>query len=147
MSTTEATTPDGADADGWTAPPVGRPSLRIPGHDLDHVDVRAGLAMLLQTGYNEARTVMVVEHALARWARGEEDAAERGAIDTSFHGIDLTSWRMVLAAARAGGERKAAAEAAYTPRHATGAGGTHDLADEAHEGATAGQAPAGGNDG
>jgi hypothetical protein len=45
--------------------------------------------------------------ALMRWARGEEAAAERGAIDGSFHGIDYTSWRRVLAAARAGGEAKA----------------------------------------
>jgi hypothetical protein len=43
-------------------------------------------------------------HTLNRWARGEEDAAQRGAIDLGFHGIDMTSWLRVLAAAMAGAD-------------------------------------------
>jgi len=47
---------------------------------------------------------MVIEHALMRWARGEEEAAQRGAIDRSFHGVSPTCWLRILAAARAGAE-------------------------------------------
>jgi hypothetical protein len=47
---------------------------------------------------------MVIEYALMRWARGEEEAAKRGAIDRSFHGISFTCWLRVLAAARASAE-------------------------------------------
>jgi hypothetical protein len=74
------------------------------GRNLDRIDVASGLRELGACGYSEPHTAMVIEYALKRWARGEEDAAERGAIDRSFHGIDLTSWMRVLAAARAGGE-------------------------------------------
>ena len=45
---------------------------------------------------------MVIEYALMRWARGEEDQAQKGAIDRAFHGIHLTCWLRVLAAAMAG---------------------------------------------
>jgi sugar phosphate isomerase/epimerase len=79
----------------------------IPGHNLDRVDVAAGLKALKDCGYDDMHTVMVIEHALMRWARGEEDAAERGAVDRSFYGIDLTSWYRVIAAARAAGEKAA----------------------------------------
>lgn len=44
---------------------------------------------------------MVIEHALMRWARGEEETAQRGAMDRSFHGINATCWTRVLAAAMA----------------------------------------------
>lgn len=81
-----------------------RPTRRIPGHSVDRVDVAAGLRELTACGYTEAETVMVIEYALMRWARGEEEAAQRGAIDRSFHGINLTCWIRVIAAARAGGE-------------------------------------------
>lgn len=81
----------------------GRPK---PGVNVDRIDVAAGLRELDACGWADAsaETRMVVEYALMRWARGEEEAAERGAIDRDFHGIDLTSWRRVLAAARAAGE-------------------------------------------
>jgi hypothetical protein len=46
-------------------------------------------------------TRVVIDYALRRWARGEEAAAQHAAIDGSFHGIDLTSWTRVLAAAMA----------------------------------------------
>lgn len=77
----------------------GRPT---PGVSVDKLDVAAGLKMLTDVcGYTDAKTIMVIEYALLRHAKGEELAAERGAIDRSFHGIDFTSWRMVLAAAMA----------------------------------------------
>ncbi len=84
-----------------------RPTKRIPGHDVARIDVAAGLRELKIIGYVEQHTVMVVEYALQRWARGEEEAAQRGAIDQAFHGINLTCWIRVLAAARAGGEAAA----------------------------------------
>lgn len=77
-----------------------RPGL-IPGHNVDVLDIDAGLLELEACGYREFHTRMVIEHALVCWARGEEASAQRGAIDQSFHGIDLTSWTRVLAAARA----------------------------------------------
>ena len=74
---------------------------KIPGYNVDKIDVEAGLQALQDCGYDEPFTVEVVAYALQRWARGEEAAAERGAIDRSFHGIDLTSWYRVIAAAQA----------------------------------------------
>jgi len=80
---------------------MNRPSQRIPGHNVDKVDVAAGLRELKECGYDDPKTVMVIEYALMRWARGEEAAAQKGAIDRSFHGINLTCWIRVIAAARA----------------------------------------------
>lgn len=77
------------------------PAQRKPGHNVDRVDVAAGLRELKACGYDDMHTTMVIEHALMRWARGEEEAAQRGAIDSSFHGINLTCWIRVIAAARA----------------------------------------------
>ncbi len=71
----------------------------VPGHNVDKVNVEVGLKELQATGYDHPNTIMVIEHALMRWQRGEEEQAERGAIDQSFYGIDFTSWRRVLAAA------------------------------------------------
>ncbi len=76
---------------------------RVPGYNVDPVDVGAGLALLEKFGYDDSRTRMVIEYALQRWARGEEVAAERSAIDKAFHGVDYTTWRAVLAAAVAKG--------------------------------------------
>ena len=78
-----------------------RPSRRIPGYNVDRIDVSAGLRELKACGYEEPETVMVIEYALMRWARGEEEQAQRGAIDRSFHGINRTCWLRVLAAALA----------------------------------------------
>lgn len=73
-----------------------------PGVNVDRLDIAAGLRELEACGYTDsAETRMVVTYALQRWARGEETQAERGAIDRSFYGIDLTSWKRVLAAAMA----------------------------------------------
>ncbi len=81
-----------------------RPTPRTPGYNVDRIDVAAGLRELESCGYDESRTVMVIEYALMRWARGEEAEAERGAIDQSFYGINLTCWIRVIAAARASAE-------------------------------------------
>lgn len=88
---------------------IARPRSRVPGHDVDRIDVAAGLRELAACGYDEPRTVMVIEYALMRWARGEEEQAQRGAIDRAFHGINLTCWLRVLAAARAHAEAGARA--------------------------------------
>ena len=71
----------------------------IAGHNVDRISVPAGLRELAACGYHEPKIRMVIEHALMRWQRGEEGAAQRGAIDRTFHGIDLTSWTRVIAAA------------------------------------------------
>lgn len=76
----------------------------IPGHNVDRIDVAAGVKELLACGYADAFTQLVIQHALMRWARGEEEAAQRGAIDRNFHGITLTCWYRVLAAAKAKAE-------------------------------------------
>ena len=81
----------------------GDPSLK-PGYNVDKIDVEAGLTELERCGYTSEHTRLVIEYALMRWKRGEEDQAQRGAIDEKFHGIDLTSWLRVLAAARATAE-------------------------------------------
>ncbi|WP_323016418.1 hypothetical protein [Castellaniella sp.] len=66
---------------------------------MDRIDVQAGTNELTACGYTDPCTVEVIRYALMRWARGEEEQAERGAIDESFHGIPFTCWRRVLAAA------------------------------------------------
>lgn len=65
---------------------MNRPSQKIPGYNVDRINVAAGLRELKTCGYDEPKTTMVIEYALVRWARGEEKAAQRGAIDRSFHG-------------------------------------------------------------
>lgn len=89
------------------------------GVNLDPIDVAAGLRRLEVLGWSpteDARTFMLIEYCLQRWARGEEAAAERAAIaqgetDPAFRAaaIDFTSWRVVLAAAMAAGKKAAAA--------------------------------------
>jgi hypothetical protein len=77
----------------------------IPGHNVDRIDVAAGMRELKACGYDDSvETAFVIEHALMRWARGEEEQAKRGAIDRGFHGIDFGSWVRVLAAARVAAE-------------------------------------------
>lgn len=75
----------------------------ITGVNVDPINVAAGMKELVACGYpeTEINRHCVIEHALMRWARGEEHQAQRGAIDASFHGIDLTSWHRVLSAAMA----------------------------------------------
>lgn len=86
----------------------------VPGHNVDRVDVAAGLRELKACGYEDPHTKMVIEHALMRHARGEEEAAQRGAIDKEFHGISFTCWTRVLAAAMVTADAKAKAEGAIS---------------------------------
>ena len=79
-----------------------KPIRAIPGYNVDRINVAAGLRELDACGYTDTKTVMVIEHALMRWARGEEEQAQKGAIDRSFCGINMTCWLRVLAAAMAG---------------------------------------------
>lgn len=85
-----------------------------PGVNVDRIDVAAGLRELMACGYptTEVERHYVIGYALQRWARGEEEQAQRGAIDRNFHGIDLTSWLRVLAAARVAGDAKATPQGA-----------------------------------
>lgn len=71
-----------------------RPGL-IAGVNVDLVDIGAGMKMAARLGYDDAESQMVVEYALTRHSRGEEDGAERSALSG---GIDFTSWRAALAA-------------------------------------------------
>ena len=86
----------------------------VPGKNVDRIDIDAGMCELSAAGWprddegTNINTRVVILYALQRWARGEEEAAQRGAIDKSFHGIDLGSWVRVLAAARAAAEAAAA---------------------------------------
>lgn len=86
------------------------PPQRTPGHNVDRIDVAAGLRELAAIGYDKPETIAVIEYALMRWARGEEAQAQRGAIDRSFHGINLTCWLRVVAAAMASAETTAKAK-------------------------------------
>ncbi|PLC06357.1 hypothetical protein CY658_04810 [Variovorax sp. RO1] len=82
-----------------------------PGVNVDRIDVAAGMRALVECGYptTEVERHYAIQHALMRWARGEEEQAVRGAIDRSFYGIDLTSWLRVLACSRAAAEAQATA--------------------------------------
>lgn len=79
----------------------------IPGVNVDRLNIAAGMCELVACGYpaTEVERHVVIEYALQRWARGEEEAAQRGAIDKTLHGIDLTSWLRVLAASMAAAEQ------------------------------------------
>lgn len=79
----------------------------VPGVNLDSLNIDAGLKELVNCGYPETEVErhMVIQYALQRWARGEEEAAQRGAIDHSFHGITLTSWIRVISAAMVGANK------------------------------------------
>ncbi|MGK2875493.1 MAG: hypothetical protein ACSLEW_07610 [Nocardioides sp.] len=63
------------------------------------VDRATGIAALKRFGYDDPRTDMVIDYCLWRLGHGEEAAADKTAIDRSFHGIDYTTWRAVLACA------------------------------------------------
>lgn len=82
----------------------------VPGRNVDRVDMAAGMRELTACGYgfDEVETRVVIDYSLRRWARGEEEAAQRGAIDPNFHGISLTCWLRVLAVARAAAEQAVA---------------------------------------
>lgn len=67
-----------------------------PGVNVDTVNVAAGMQQAARFGYSDASSQTVVEYALMRHRRGEEDGAQRTALS---HGIDLTSWYAILAVA------------------------------------------------
>jgi hypothetical protein len=73
-----------------------------PGVNLDHVDVKAGIRFAATLGYTSTMDMMVVNYALMRWARGEEDGAEQ--TWTSYFPHEFTQWRMILAHAIAEGQ-------------------------------------------
>lgn len=74
-------------------------------HNVDRLDIPSGMRELAACGYDDdPHTRMVIEYALQRHARGEEEQARKGAIDQSFHGISFTCWTRVLAAAMAGAQ-------------------------------------------
>lgn len=76
-----------------------RPNLNPS--NTDQLNIPAGMAELESCGYLDPQTQTVIQYALMRWMRGEEEAAQRAALDTTFHGIELTVWYRVLAAAKA----------------------------------------------
>ncbi len=76
------------------------PVHRVPGYNVDRVNIKAGLELAARFGYDSARDHMVVEYALQRHARGEEDGCQRSMLS---HGIDLISYYAILAAALAAG--------------------------------------------
>lgn len=72
-----------------------RPGL-VPGENVDKVNIAEGMKLAAHFGYDSPGYQMVVEYALMRHARGEEDGAQRSALSG---GIDLTSWYAILARA------------------------------------------------
>lgn len=78
----------------------GRPLT--PGVNVDALDHKAGVDKARELEYiGDSNDRMVVEYALLRHARGEEDGAEKTWLG-HFGSNNLTGWRMVLAAAMAG---------------------------------------------
>jgi hypothetical protein len=75
----------------------------VPGVNVDKISVESGLAEAVKIGYDSAEDEMVVVYALMRWARGEEDGAQRTMLS---HGIDLTSIYRIVAAARSAAEQE-----------------------------------------
>lgn len=73
----------------------------VPGVNVDPVSVGAGMKRAVELGYFDWKAQMVVEQALLRWKRGEEDSAQR--LWLSEYPTDLTSWFAILAAAVATG--------------------------------------------
>lgn len=70
-----------------------------PGVNVDAIDRAAGIESAKALGYDDGEALMVVDYALARHARGEEDGAQRTWL-RQFP-TDLTSWYVILASAMA----------------------------------------------
>lgn len=68
----------------------------VPGYNIDWIDVSAGLVQAAKFGYDDPQSRMVIEYALMRHQRGEEDGARRTALSG---GVDLTTWYAILAGA------------------------------------------------
>ena len=73
-----------------------RPGLKT-GVNVDAVDIAAGIAQAKAIGYYSGEELMVVEYALRRHARGEEDGAVRTWV--SYYPNNLAAWYMILAVA------------------------------------------------
>lgn len=84
-----------------------RPGL-ITGVNVDPVDVAAGLTKAVELGYTDKQDRMVIEYALMRHRRGEEEGARSTWV--SYYPRDLTSWSAILAAAITAGTSKANAQ-------------------------------------
>lgn len=69
----------------------------VPGVNADKVNVAAGMKRAIALGFGDATAQMVIEYALMRHRRGEEDGAERTFLREYPH--DLTSWKVILAEA------------------------------------------------
>ncbi len=69
-----------------------RPYPRIPGHNVDCIDVAAGISELKICGYTETKTVMVIEFALMRWARGELGGERAGRLELRRAPFDRRAW-------------------------------------------------------
>lgn len=82
----------------------------VPGYNADVVDIAKGLAEAAKIGYGDDLAAMVVQYALQRHQRGEEDGAERTWL--SEYPRDLTSWKRILSAALVDGALKARQDAA-----------------------------------
>lgn len=67
-----------------------------PGVNVDKVDISAGLKRAAELGYGDEQSQLVAGYALRRHSRGEEEGARYSAV---HHGIDLTSWNVILSAA------------------------------------------------
>lgn len=76
-----------------------------PGVNVDPVSLTAGLQMAQALGYvGDERDRMVVVYALQRWARGEEDGAQRTWMD-HFGRSEYVSWLRVISHAIVEGKR------------------------------------------
>lgn len=92
----------------------------VPGVNVDALDIPSGMKMYKDLGYGDnGNQTMMVNLALQKWAKGEEEQAEKMAIgigvwkdEKDWPKINLMSWRMILAAAMAGAEAKAKEEGA-----------------------------------
>jgi hypothetical protein len=75
-----------------------------PGVNVDPVDIGAGNAEAIRIGFSSPEDQQVTIYALQRWARGEEEGAER--TWTRYHPHDFTSWRRILATAVTSGTER-----------------------------------------
>lgn len=85
-----------------------KPISPIPGYNVDHVNIDAGMRELNACGYDDdveciENIRMVIHHSLQLWARGEEAMSQKKATDQDFYGVDFTSWTRIIAAATAAG--------------------------------------------
>ena len=77
-----------------------------PGVNVDKLDIEAGMKFAVgRLGFTTERSQMFIHYALQRWARGEEEQADK-MVTKGIEGIrlEMTTWRMILAAAKAAAE-------------------------------------------